>query len=90
MPTDIAALVELLKNRAKELGLLHALLHFLEGDIETRRALEAFQRVPFLARHSVRVERSREAVQEQVRQVEAEIDGLAELMVKMARNEAAQ
>jgi hypothetical protein len=53
-----------------------------------RRALEGVQRVPFLERHSIRVEHSREAVQQQVQQVDAELDSLAELLLKMARNEA--
>jgi hypothetical protein len=87
MPTDIAALVELLKKRAKEFAYLHLLLYILEADIDVRRALEGVQRVPFLERHSIRVEHSREAVQQQVQQVDAELDSLAELLLKMARNE---
>lgn len=87
MPTDIAALVELLKKRAKEFAYLHLLLYILEADIDVRRALEGVQRVPFLERHSIRVEHSREAVQQQVQQVGAEIDSLAELLLKAARNE---
>jgi len=88
MPTDIAALVELLKKRALEFAYLNLLLYILDADIDVRRALEAVQRVPFLEKHSVRVEHSREAVQAQTRQVEAEINSLAELMLKAARNEA--
>lgn len=87
MPVDIAAIVELLKKRAKEFAYLHLLLYILEADIDVRRALEGVQRVPFLEKHSVRVEHSREAVQQQVQQVEAEINSLAELVLKAARNE---
>lgn len=88
MPTDIAALVELLKKRAKEFAYLHLLLYILEADIDVRRALEGVQRVPFLEKHSVRVEHSREAVQQQAQEVEAELHSLAELVMKIARNEA--
>lgn len=88
MPTDIAALIELLKKRAKEFAYLHLLLYILDADIDVRRALESIQRVPFPEKHSVRVEHSREAVQEQLAQVEAELNSTAELLLKMARNEA--
>lgn len=88
MPTDITAAIELLKKRAKEFAYLHLLLYILEADIDVRRALEAVQRVPFLEKHSVRVEHSREAVQEQLGHVEAEIHSTVELLMKMARNEA--
>lgn len=88
MPKDIAALIELLKKRAKEFAYLNLLLYILEADIDVRRALESIQRVPFLEKHSVRVEHSREAVQEQLAQVEAELNSTAELLLKMARNEA--
>lgn len=87
MPVDIVALIELLKKRAKEFAYLHLLLYILEADIDVRRALEGVQRVPFLEKHSIRVEHSREAVQQQARQVEAEIESLAELVLKAARNE---
>jgi len=87
MPVDIAAIVELLKKRAKEFAYLHLLLYILEADIDVRRALEGVQRVPFLEKHSVRVEHSREAVQQQVQQVDGEINSLAELVLKAARNE---
>jgi hypothetical protein len=60
MPVDIAAIVELLKKRAKEFAYLHLLLYILEADIDVRRALEGVQRVPFLEKHSIRVEHSRE------------------------------
>ena len=88
MPTDIAAAIELLKKRSLELAYLYTLLYILEADIDVRRALEGVRRVPFLEKHSVRVEHSREAVQQQVQQVEGELDSLAELLLKMARNEA--
>lgn len=90
MPTDITAAIELLKKRSLELAYLYTLLYILEADIDVRRALEGVQRVPFLEKHSVRVEHSREAVQQQVQEVEAEMCSLAELVVRIARNEAAQ
>lgn len=90
MPTDIAAAIELLKKRSLELAYLYTLLYILEADIDVRRALEGVQRVPFLERHSVRVEHSREAVQEQIQQVEAEIGTFGELLMRMARNEVAR
>ncbi len=90
MPTDIVALIELLKKRAKEFAYLHLLLYILEADIDVRRALESIQRVPFPEKRSVRVEHSREAVQEQLAQVEAELNSTAELLLKMARNEVAK
>jgi len=90
MPTDIAALIELLKKRAKEFAYLHLLLYILEADIDVRRALEGVRRVPFPEKRSVQVEHSREAVQQQVQEVEAEMCSLAELVVRIARNEAAQ
>lgn len=88
MPADIAALIELIKKRAIELAYLYTLLYILEADIDTRRALENVRRVPFLEKHSVRVEHSREAVQDQIYQVEAEIGTFGELMLKMSRNQA--
>lgn len=88
MPVDIQQAVELLKRRAMEFAYLRLLLYILEADIDVRRMLEAFQRAPFLERHSVRVERSRERVQEQLKQVESEINGIVELLIKIARNEA--
>lgn len=90
MPTDIAAAIELLKKRSLELAYLYTLLYILEADIDVRRALEGVQRVPFLEKHSVRVEHSREAVQQQIQQVEAEIGTFGELLMRMARNEAAK
>lgn len=88
MPKDIIDAIELLKKRAKEFAYLHLLLCILDADIDVRRALESIQRVPFPEKHSVRVEHSREAVQEQLAQVEAELSSTAELLLKMARNEA--
>ena len=88
MPVDIAALTEMIHKRAKELAYLYTLLYILEADIDVRRALEGVQRVPFLEKHSVRVEHSREAVQNMVAQVEAEIATFGPLMLRMARNEA--
>lgn len=88
MPTDIMDAIELLRKRAKEFAYLHLLLYILDADIDVRRALESIQRVPFPEKHSVRVEHSREAVQEQLAQVEAELSSTAELLLKMARNEA--
>lgn len=88
MPKDIIDAIELLKKRAKEFAYLHLLLYILDADIDVRRALESIQRVPFPEKHSVRVEHSREAVQEQLAQVEAELSSTAELLLKMARNEA--
>ena len=87
MPADIAAAIELLKKRAIELAYLHTLLYILEADIDVRRALEGIQRVPFLEKHSVRVEHSREAVQEQIQHVEAEIEGTVALLLKIIRRE---
>ncbi len=88
MPADITAAIDLLKKRAKEFAYLNLLLYILEADIDVRRALEAVQRVPFLEKHSVRVEHSREAVQEQIEHVEAEIESTVELLLKMIRTEA--
>ena len=90
MPTDIAAAIELLKKRSLELAYLYTLLYILEADIDVRRALETVQRVPFLEKHSVRVEHSREAVQGQIQQVEAEIGTFGDLLMRMARNEVAK
>lgn len=90
MPTDIAAAIELLKKRSLELAYLYTLLYILEADIDVRRALEGVQRVPFLEKHSVRVEHSREAVQQQIEQVEAEIGTFGDLLMRMARNEVAK
>ncbi|MCC6603093.1 MAG: hypothetical protein IT327_07780 [Anaerolineae bacterium] len=90
MPTDIAAAIELLKKRSLELAYLYTLLYILEADIDVRRALEGVRRVPFLEKHSVRVEHSREAVQEQIQQVEAEIGTFGDLLMRMARNEVAK
>ncbi|MCB0043829.1 MAG: hypothetical protein KDD92_00180 [Caldilineaceae bacterium] len=90
MTTDIVDAIELLKKRSLELAYLHTLLYILEADIDVRRALEAVQRVPFLEKHSVRVEHSREAVQEQIQQVEAEIGTFGDLLMRMARNEVKQ
>lgn len=87
MPVDIDAAIELIKKRTVELAYLYTLSYILEADIDVRRALEGVQRVPFLEKHSVRVEHSREAVQEQLAHVEAEIGSLGMLLVKMARNE---
>lgn len=90
MPTDITAAIELLKKRSIELAYLYTLLYILEADIDVRRALETVQRVPFLEKHSVRVEHSREAVQQQIEQVEAEIGTFGDLLMRMARNEVAK
>jgi hypothetical protein len=90
MPTDITAAIELLKKRSLELAYLYTLLYILEADIDVRRALEGVQRVPFLEKHSVRVEHSREAVQQQIEQVEAEIGTFGDLLMRMARNEVAK
>lgn len=90
MPTEIGDAIELLKKRAKEFAYLHLLLYILEANIDVRRALEGIQRVPFEGKQSVQVEHSREAVQEQAQQVEAEMHSMVELLLKMARNEAAK
>lgn len=90
MPQDMATAVELLKKRALEYAYLQTLLYVLDIDIDVRRKLEErFRHTEFLDRHSIRVEKSREDEQAQLAHVEAEIDGVAMLMVKIARNEAA-
>lgn len=90
MPKDMAAAVELLKKRALEYAYLQTLLYVLDIDIDVRRKLEEkFRYTEFLDRQSIRVERSREDEQAQLRLVEAEIDSVVMLMVKIARNEAA-
>lgn len=89
MATDMAAAVELLKKRALEYAYMQTLLYVLDIDIDVRRKLEEkFRYTEFLDRQSIRVERSREDEQAQLRLVEAEIDSVAMLMVKIARNEA--
>jgi len=89
LSVDIQEAIELIKRRATEYAYLQMLLYILEMDIDVRRVLEQFQRAPFLERHSVRVERSREEEQEQLKRVEAEIESAVQLLLKIVRNEAA-
>ena len=88
-PQDMYTAVALLKKRALEYAYLQTLLYVLDIDIDVRRKLEEkFRYTEFLDRQSVRVEKSREDEQAQLALLEEEINGLADLMVKIARNEA--
>jgi hypothetical protein len=78
--------VRLVEQRALERAYLMVLLHVLEFDIDTRRILEQLRDAPFLERHSIRVEQSRETVQEQLALVEVEFAGAVALLRKAAQS----
>jgi tRNA U34 5-carboxymethylaminomethyl modifying enzyme MnmG/GidA len=87
---DLIQAIELLKKRALEYAYLQVLLYVLDIDIDVRRKLEEkFRYTEFLDRQSIRVERSREDEQFELERVEGEIESVVQLILKIARNEAA-
>lgn len=90
MAPDLIQAIELLKKRALEYAYLQVLLYVLDIDIDVRRKLEEkFRYTEFLDRQSIRVERSREDEQFELERVEGEIESVVQLILKIARNEAA-
>ena len=85
MALSIDQAVRLVEQRALERAYLMVLLHVLEFDIDTRRILEQLRDAPFLERHSIRVEESRETVQAELRAAEAEFGCAVELLRKVAQ-----
>ena len=77
-----------LKRQTDKLGLYRALLEILSDDIELRRQIERIENANIVsvkphARDSVRVERTREQIQQTADEISAQIDHLVELLIQI-------
>ena len=71
---------QLVKERALEYAYVKMLLYVLDIDIDIRRALETLQAAPFLEKHSIRVEYSREEEQARLVAVDQELEDAIRLL----------
>ena len=82
MAINIEEARKLVKDRALEYAYVKMLLYVLEIDIDLRRGLEKLQNAPFLQRHSIRVERSREEEQDRLVAIDEELEDAIRLLAQ--------
>lgn len=78
---------QLIITRAKEYGYVIALLELSNAGVNVLRLAEGVLRMPQQTKKSVRMEYVREALNEQKRAIEKELESLVELLVKALENE---